>query len=264
MPRYLVLDRSWLQAASPERVSQLCDSYRVVMSDALFFETFGGDPDIRRTLFAKFPARENPVELVPHIGVLMRHEIEHREPSSPAEKLSIQQRYKFNAKLRTGEFVLNDKQQAVVDEWVQFQIKAQSDFLDRYACIHDWFPELASYKAGQPRGVIDAAWQRVAMDTSFVASIYDEIKEPELPPTFLVGPSWALFRWLQVQLLYGLEYVRRHGAARRDIVSKLIPNDVVDRQYVTTALLADGLASRDAFLKKVYLQLKPHGELLGE
>lgn len=262
MARSLVLDRSYLQAALAPEVQRLCDGYRVIMPEALFFEILTAGTGLTRALFDRFPARENPVAIVPHVGVLMKREIETREPASPAEKLALQERFIFNTKLRTGEFSLTPQQQAGVDEWEAFQRDSQFSFVERYARVHAWFPELASYKGGQATQPIATAMHRVARDASFVASIYDRIRGDDFPQTVEISPAWALYRWTQVQLLYTLEYIKRYGAGRQNLVSKELANDMVDAQYVTTAVLADALASGDSTVKTMYQSLKPEGELL--
>ena len=260
--RSLILDRSYLQAAPATRVANLCGEFRVIMSESLFFEVLTADTEVRRTLFAKFPQRENPVTLVGHVGSLIRHEITNRHPASPVEELSLTTRFVFNAGLATGQFQLTQPHQQGIADWEQHQLESQHSFLARYKVAHSWFPEVNTYRPGNDDAAIRVARDRVAKDHSFVASIYDQIKGRDFPRMVEIGPAWALFRWLQVQLLYTLEYIRRYGPGNDKVVSRRVANDVIDSQYVTTALLADGLATNDVPLSQIYLCLKPHGQLL--
>lgn len=231
------------------------------MPEALFFEVLVPSDQSTSGLFKKFPDRENPVAIVGHVGTLMRHEIDSNEPSSPAERLSLQKRWEFNSKLRTGEFELTPQQRNGVAAWKEYEREAAESFLARYSCTHEWFPGTESYVPGRPDDVIRQAKKQVANDPSFVTSVYDRIRQDSYPTSNMIGPGWAIFRWLQVQLVYSLEYIRRHGPNRKDLVSKHVQNDVIDAQYATTALLANGLASDDRNLKSIYLLLNPCGEL---
>lgn len=260
--RSIVLDRSFLQASSASRIESLCDTYRVIMCESLFFEMLTADKSARQACFSKLPDRDNPVEIVGQVGTLMRHEIEKGEPASPAERLVLVKRFAFNPGLRTGEIRLNKTQRAGIREWETDQLESETEFVSRYSISHTWFPELASYVPGSSAEPILAARKRVSTDLNLVAGVYDQIRRSGYPNTMDIGPAWALFRWLQVQLLYVLEYIRRYGPARSDVVSKRVSNDVIDSQYAVTALLADGLATGDGQLANIYQDLKPHGELL--
>jgi hypothetical protein len=261
MARSLVLDRSYLQASTAVAIESLCDTYRVIMPEALFFEMITAKDGVTPALFRKFPDRDNPVAVVTHVGTLMKHEIDTKEPTSPAEKLAMRERFKFNAKLRTGKFVLTPQQEGGVRDWEEFQREAAEGFLARYACAHHWFPGIGDHIPGRPDSAIADAKTCVANNPLVVGGIYEQIRKNSYPPTAMIGPGWALFRWLQVQLIYALEYVRRHGPGKADLVSKELANDVTDAQYVITALLADGLASDDRTVKRTYQLLNPIGEL---
>jgi hypothetical protein len=260
--RSLVLDRSYLQWSTRSHITDLCDGYRVIMTEALFFEIATASKGRMNGLFAKFPQRENPVVIVGHAGYLMRHEIKSVEPASPAEKLVQVSRFRLNPKFAAGSFQLTQKQRSAIDSWEKEQLVSQQHFLDRYETIQNWFPELASYHAGQDPSQIVEAQHCVATDLTLVGRAYEAIKPPQFPVTAVVGPAWAVYRWVQVQLLYALEYLRRYGPNQKARVGKVVANDVLDSQYLITATLADGLATGDQQIAAFHRLLKPHAELL--
>jgi hypothetical protein len=217
---------------------------------------------VQAALFAKFPHWPNPVTVVGHVGYLMCHELDNSEPASPVERLPLFGRFTFNAGFASGSFQLTPQQHEAIQGWEQDQRQSEAAFLDIYATAHSWFPRLATYRPGSSIAEIIAAQKQIVDDRAFLASTWDQARPSRFPPSLQVGPGWAVFRWLQVQLLYAIEYIRRYGPERQDIVSRRVPNDVVDSQYLTTALLADGLATADRPLSRMYLQLKPAGQLL--
>jgi hypothetical protein len=77
----VVLDKSFLQAASSSAIQKLAGSYRLVISWALFYELLTCDMRGRRGCFSKLPKTENPVELVENIGKLMKLEINTHQPA---------------------------------------------------------------------------------------------------------------------------------------------------------------------------------------
>lgn len=261
MARTLVLDRSYLESSKGSAVEALCDAYQVIMPEALFFEMFTAKEGKTPVLFRKLPDRDNPVAFVTHVGTLLRYEIESNKSAGPVEKLALHKRFEFNPRLRAGDFVLTPEQEVAMSQWSDFRRESAKGFLERYSCAHNWFPGTDKYVPGRPDDVIRAAKNRVARDPLLIGRIYEEIRPQHSPATAQIGPEWALYRWLQVQLVYALEYIKRHGAGKSDLVAKSVPSDVIDAQYVTTALLANGLASDDATIKEIFQLLNPTGEL---
>ena len=88
-PRYgttmahIVLDKSFLDGANPQQIKSLCDDHTVLMPDVLFYELITTDEASRKPCFNKFPDTNNPVELIPNIGTLLRYELSTRKPCSP-------------------------------------------------------------------------------------------------------------------------------------------------------------------------------------
>lgn len=79
----VVLDKSFLQGSKALRIHEMAESHRLLMSDALFYELLS-NPKNRADCFAKFPKIDNPVELVQHVGGLLRREVESHHPRNGA------------------------------------------------------------------------------------------------------------------------------------------------------------------------------------
>lgn len=78
----LVLDKDYLQGSKPAAIEQLCRDYCVLMPEALFFELLTCSAAVRAS-FAKFPAQDNPVALMPRVSELVRFEWKKRRPARP-------------------------------------------------------------------------------------------------------------------------------------------------------------------------------------
>lgn len=260
--RSLVLDRSYLQAMPGESISSLCERYRVIMTEALFFELLTAGKATMHALFAKFPECENPVVVVGHVGHLMAQEVDTNEPSSPADRLVLFNRFTFNPALAAGTYEFTADQRTALADWEKHQRESEAGFLERYRTIHRIFPQLASYKAGQGSQPLLDAQKQVATDVILMGRAYEHYRPSRFPTTAAVGPAWAVYRWIQVQLLYALEYLRRYGPDRPEEVGQRLANDVLDAQYVVTGVLADALATGDEQVSAFFSLLKPSSELL--
>lgn len=259
----VVLDKSYLEAKGRDHIRQLCQDHQVLMVETLFLELLTtSDPKFRAACFRKFPPGENPVELIENVGSLLRYETEKRAPASPILDRRIPIRFVFNDKMGAGTFSFSSEQHSDLNEW-EAQIEEDGSRLKNCAAATDgWFPTLAHYKPGQPTDEIDRLRRIVASDADFVREIYGQIKHESFPEPAFLTPEWAFFRWVQVQLLTALEYIRRYGPRRTDVHSKEIPQDVADSHYMVAACLAGGFATCEKALQKSFRLLRPDGMLL--
>jgi len=138
----IVLDKSFVRSASGEQLREICETHRALMPEDLFFELIHSDEQTKARCFAKFPARDNPVGLLPPVGVLIQYENENRRPSTPIWNHRLVFRYKFNDKLGTGEFEMNHQQLAGVRKWEEELATDTANFADRAKLIVKIFPVL--------------------------------------------------------------------------------------------------------------------------
>ena len=64
----VVIDKSYLQGASEDAVRSLCDEQTVLFTKTLFYELLTAAEPMRDACFAKLPATDNPVALIPSTG----------------------------------------------------------------------------------------------------------------------------------------------------------------------------------------------------
>jgi hypothetical protein len=80
-----------------------------------------------------------------------------------------------------------------------------------------------------------------------------------------VGPDWALFRWLQVQLLFAIDVYCRYGGKLPDVLTpkwyEKMEHDVLDAQYLILGVLEGSFATREKKLQRWWSPIRPDGAL---
>ena len=249
----IVIDKSFLDGASKNRVRRLCEEEIVLFSESLFFELMTTSMASQKRCFSKFPEGPNPVKLIPNAGTLLRYEIENQAQCTPLLKQAIVGDFQFNERLREGTYVAQGVELKSLTEWND-QVKSDTeDFLVRCSIVHQFFPELNGIEYKYFATAIENARVRVAEDEDFVKEIYrsflDEYAPPNAPAPELLGPDWALFRWVQCQLLSALrmfgKYQGKIDLPASDGVFTRAEHTMHDIYYTILATLCGSLATGD-------------------
>lgn len=221
MQSSIVLDKNYLQGASQADVHALGAMYRLVMPGALFFELLTTDLQARQRCFAKLPQRENPVELVDNIGLLLAREMESASPAGPPSSHKLQIRFQFNTRLQNAEYALPSQAQDAIDEMtadLDTEIERLIDLSDQTPSL---FPNILEGSA-EARRLDHKDIQRVIADPDKMLGFYSVLKSPDLAkpyPSISSRPEqWALIRWLQVTMLFAVDlFVRYQGRLRASL-----------------------------------------------
>lgn len=264
----VVLDKSFLQAASSSAIQKLAGSYRLVISWALFYELLTCDTRGRRGCFSKLPKTENPVELVENIGKLMKLEINTHQPAGKPSSHEEDIRYIFNPKLLSDDYQMPLDSQEAINEQAD---TLQSD-IERFITIARLTPEVfPNLLSGTDKERADARRSAEEMITDKVAllSLYAQLQSPDpnipFPPHNLLDESWATYRWLQVQMLFSLDlFVRYSGNIPAQLTPKIytkLEHDVLDAQVLMLGCLEGVFATREKKLIRWWHLLCPNGEL---
>ncbi len=258
----VVLDKSYLRGASTEQVRRLCTSHRVIFSESLLYELLTTESNERAQCFSKIPDTENPLLLIPNVGPLLRWEIEHNQPCRHLDAVAIKGRYIFNKGLRNHDFDLGEEQEKALRDWQYSIAEGIQGFKERSAVVSVWFPELRGYTPGASTDPIDAAKTQISSDSSLVRELYADIRHPTWPEPDCLTEDWVLYRWVQVQVLAALDYVRRYGDGNAEMIAKAIENEYLDLGYCITAIIAGALASRDPGMIERFTRVKPDGMVI--
>ena len=266
----IVIDKSFLDGASTNKVRRLCEENTVLFSESLFFELMTTSEKSQKRCFSKLPEGANPVKLIPNVGKLLRYEIENQCSCTPLLKHVIVNDFQFNEGLRQGTYVAQGDVLKSLTEWKD-QVKSDTeDFLVRCSIVHDFFPELNGIEYKHFATAIENARVKVATDHVFVKEIYgsflDENAPPNAPVSELLGPDWAFFRWVQCQLLSALrifgKYQGKIDLPASNGVFTRAEHTMHDIYYTILASLSGSLATGDQEIIDDFCLVCPEGVLI--
>ena len=270
MKTCIVVDKSFLEGTATDRIRELATSYRLLVSDALFFELLTADVSSRKKCFSKFPPDENPVDLINHIGTLMRFEVEHKTPAGKPSTHRENQDFdfQFNSKLVSEEYELPSEAESVIEEHMA---EIQSDvaaYLDRAEVVPTFFPDLLSGTTERRKVAVEEAEEIIAkpgMLIPFYASLKSPPGERSLPPPDMICEHWAVYRYLQVQMLFALDIFVRYQGQRPDTknpnIYERMEHDILDAQVLMLGCLEGAFATQERKLQRWWKLLCPYGDL---
>jgi hypothetical protein len=264
----LLLDKSFVQGVTTAKMHALADSHRLLVSDALFYELISNPRD-RHICFAKFPSRENPVEFVMHVGGHLRREIETRKPSGRPSQNVEEFRFEFNEELLSDSYELSTEAAQVLAE---HDAELQSDvgsFISRAKGMKRFFPEVFVGSDAQRAQARLKVRRVIVGEKRELLRFYGKLQAPPrrrgFPRKRHLTEEWALFRWLQVQMLFGLDLSWRYGVNLwKPLTSKQyekLEHDVLDAQYLLLGVLEGAFATQERKLQEWFTALRPDGTL---
>lgn len=266
----IVVDKSYLQGVSTSSVRKLAGTTRLLVSDALFYELLTTKLEARKRCFSKFPPENNPVDLVSHIGHLMRMEINTKKRSGKPSQHLVNKDFdfRFNSALVEDAYELPPEAVSVIEGHTR---KLQGDvrsYLERVSLIPTFFPDLLKGSTECRKAATESAEKAIVARGSllpFYSNLEPPPGETALPPADLVDESWALYRWLQVQLLFTLDVFVRYKGEMPDLnnlsIFEKMEHDVLDAQILMLACLEGAFATREKKLVRWWSLLRPDGTL---
>lgn len=263
----IIVDKSFLDGSKTSSIEELCRAHHVLMTEELFFELITTDHEKQRRAFWKLPDTANPVSLIPNVGTLLRFESENVRPSTPLLQHRIEESFQFNSGLRDGTFVFQGTYNDELASLRKDTKERTQRFIERCFTIGKFFPELRGIKISD----IAEARGSMATDMNRVREVYRLLTEnhgnERLPDPTLIGPGWAWFHWVQVQMVAALRIFARHQGKRPSPIGPQFwdsaEHTMLDSYYVLFGTLCGALASRDREIRDDFKLLRPDGLLLG-
>jgi hypothetical protein len=265
----IILDKCYLQGTSVKSIQELSDRFQLLMPDVLFYEMISSDEPGRSRCFRKFPQKSNPIPIAKHVGALLKKELTTHEPAGlPSENLEALT-YRFNPALSDGSYELSDADTVTMRE-IEAELKSDiSRLIEKSHLIPTIFPNIGKGSSEERKKCKAEIEKFIANDVTKLRKFLSSFKLPgdaTMPAEEHLNTSWALFRWLQVQLLFSLDIRDRHG----DIDSyALTPNhatdlehDVLDAHYLILGVLQYAFATREKKLMRFFNLLCPEGILV--
>lgn len=264
----IILDKCFLQGSKAEHIHELAASHRLLVSDSLFYELLTAREPQRSRCFAKFPQIGNPVDLVDHIGTLMRIEIDTHRPAGKPSSHRLQLEFQFNPRLVTPDYEPPAiAKQAIDQRFVELRADSKR-LLERAMLMGSFFPDLLT----APKAELDKAKDEVELLIARPGALlpfYSKLESPpgerSLPSADRVNEEWAIYRWLQVEFLFAFDlYVRYQGKVPPVLGSKAwekLEHDVLDAQVLALGCLEGAFATRESKLIRWWRLLCPNGTL---
>lgn len=257
----VVIDKDYLQGASTAKLRGLCAEHTVLFIETLLYELLTTEKEaVLRACFAKFPETNDNVVLIPRTGPVFRYEIEHQRPAAQLTDHRVQATFQS---LVAGVFSRPLDEQPALAEW-RLEVQREVETFHHVATgVSAWCPPLRD----APRGpVLDKACddlkRRACTNADVVRNVYCSLGLQGFPDAPLLDPSWALFRWVQMHLLFGLDHIRRYGFADLAVLPARLEHDVHDLHYALFGTLCGALATKDADIERNFRMACPKGALL--
>ena len=264
----VIVDKCFLQGASATRIADLARTNRLVISDALFYELLTTDRDTRVRCFRKLATVRESVALVSHVGALMRVELEtHRCSGKPSCHFDEDLAFDPNRFAQPSYRPSRREVKAARKQAVEIQHDVES-LVARANSLGSVYPDLL----GGPQQAEDQRIKEAVAEIvkpGALLDLYESLKPPAgelpLPPRSQIDENWALYRWLQLHLLFAFDlFVRHRGRVpsnRAASAQKKLVNDVLDAQVLALGCLEGAFATREKKLKMWWQQLNPGGVL---
>jgi hypothetical protein len=258
---FVVLDKSFLQAISRAQLQfYVNQGWAIGIPRVLWDEHFRKWDKRRFANLKKLRSVEKSLVLLPGISEMLNAECKHRKPASVVLRCK-QVEFKshwFNDGAGTPELDLNTRATAeIVDQRLERR-------LNQIVPIWRDFKKLPGFENAKSEDMPDIVRRKrkqIRDDREDMRAFYATHRHDIAPPAELIDEKWAHFRWIQVQLLAGLDFFASYGLGapfrKEDMFHELL-----DLDYLIPAILVGGLASREVRMIQRFRLLRPDGVVL--
>jgi len=257
---FVVLDKSLVQSVSPAQLQHYAQQGWVfAIPDVFWFEHFRKWDRWRQANLSKLKSVEGSAVLLPGIGEMFRAEATSRRPSS--QVLAVK-KFELNPKLRLGgpPFELDENTKSTAGgRTAEFEER-----IDDMVAIWRDFKTLPALRDATPLEMpakVQELSVKIRDDPEDIRGFYKNHRVPPWPEPELIREEWTFFRWIQVQLLAGLDFFASYGVKMEPNREKLM-HELLDLEYLISALVVGGLASREKRMIERFKLLRPGGVLL--
>lgn len=267
----IIIDKCYLQGTSGKAIQHLSSRFFLLMPNVLFYELISSDEPGRSRCFKKLPKEVNPIPIAKHIGALMKKELTTHEPSGlPSENLE-EINYRFNPALSNGSYKLSDTDVATMRE-IEVELNSDiSKLINKSSIVATIFPDLSKGSTEERKKYIEEIEDFIANDVNELRKFLSSLELPgeaTIPDKNKLNTSWALFRWLQVQLLFSLDVNNRYGDIKPSTLTAKqtikLEHDVLDAHYLISGVLQGAFATKEKKLMRFFNLLCPDGILITE
>lgn len=266
MRKFLVLDKSFLQGVSKRRIDELNDSYKLLIPEEMLYELVKGAPEDRANWFSRLPPTDRPFELSLNLGSLLRCEKESlRSCGLPSRHVRTID-HSATENYRNPEYAippdlstLRDERKSQVDEDVNSLL-----LLTKSICTI--LPETKDIHPKDRKQAQEKLEEKIASDENFLKDAVNKIMPHPHPESSEVDRSWISYRWLQVNLLFALDYWTRY-THEIDLTTESkqlerFRHDALDAGYLIVGIQEGAFATKEKKLIRWWNKIFPEGVLI--
>ena len=277
-PQPIVVDKSCAQGI--RSLLEHYDQWQFLFPDAFFFEIASTGARARQRCLSKLRELHSygAVRVAPNVGEMFRkelHRLGHAGPPSENLVLGLDLDAFFGARF---DHLSAARRDALLSTEMDFDRNVDG-LIERANMLQRVVPGIGKGTTDEHRrAAFRAARETVVGDHDFVRTFFADFvcSGDHAPPgasllaeiarNGILGPEWTIYRWVQVQLLYGLDLVERHGSMTSEALTpkqrERLQRDVIDIEYVILGVLQGALATNDRRMRGMFTLLRPDGALL--
>ena len=277
-PRPVVVDKSYAQGI--RSLLGLHDQWQLLFPDAFFFEVASTDARARELCLSKLRElhRYDAVRVAPNVGEMLRKEINRLMLAGPPSEnlvLGLDLDAFFGMRFDDLSAARRNARATAATDFDR-DVDGLIERVNMLQKVVSGMAQGTTYE--RRKAAFHAAKETVATDQNFVIGFFADFvcSGEHAPPgaslladvarSGAFGPEWTIYRWVQAQLLYGLDLVERHGPLARDALTakqrERLQHDAADIEYVVLGVLQGALATNDARMRDMFTRLRPEGALL--
>lgn len=257
----MVLDKSFLDSVTwPQLQYYAGTGWTFGIAPVLMYEHFRKDDRRRKANLFKLHKIEENLAILPGIGEMFRQEGEKLKPSSTimrAKSTTI-----TVEKGPSGEYFELDEASRQSTEKRTEELKQKLDLILNVWNDFRRLPSLQEASHSDRPQVIQDLKMTIRDDVGDIRGFYANHRHPNFPPSEIIEKDWSYFRWTQVHLLAGLDFMSTHGIDTKPNEENMI-HELLDLDYLISALLVGGLACREKRVVERFRFLRPDGVILG-
>lgn len=239
----IVIDKSFLQGCRSEQLKAIIErKHRILLTAELGLEIFTTNAPGLNKCFKKLLIFKEHIDIIDHLGTLLKIEIEKQISSSP-----------ISSYFSKG--ILNQNFNYVFDEKQTGHIKNFENDIEIFGA-QKFDRIVLEIKKTSPKITI-----RDIQNPVIIRKIYAGLRTEKLPPVDKITEQWAIFRRLQVDCMAAIEYSHSFRNGQFDIKEERKRHNQIDFRIIVFALLTKGLASNDRLIRRYFKFLCPDGIL---
>lgn len=255
-PPVVVLDKSFLDATGSAQLQYyVSKGWTFIVPEALMYELLRKNDEGRTRSLRKLSRIEKSVVSLPGIGPMFQAEVREVKPASSvlqAKRVSLRRNFRMTQSERR--------------DTVRRTAQLEGQLPDLIAVWRSLgsMPELKEAQPKEIPKVLADLKQQVRDDPEAIRQFYENVAlglPPNFPSPALIDERWAIFRWIQVYLVAGLDFFGSYGLGAQPNPDKLL-HERIDLDYTIPALLVGGLACYEKRIRQRFKLLRPGGSLL--